>query len=119
MTTSLADAGLDRPARVVVFSAEAEAALNSLGRPTRAILSRTVRDALLEPMTKANVTAASEPLDGEQWFELPVGKFRVVFRSLPPGFGETEGERLIGRIVRVDDLTARTTSDPGLASFHS
>jgi len=102
MVGNLAEAGLDRPARAVLFSPDAQADLEHLGRPTRAILSRTLRDLLLEPTATASVRPAIDPPDDEKWYELPVGKFRVVFRSIPPDTGGSEAERLVGRVVRAD-----------------
>jgi mRNA-degrading endonuclease RelE of RelBE toxin-antitoxin system len=92
---------LEGPAGRVLLSREAQQDLQRLGRPIRAIVSRTMRDELLEPTGAINVKPAGSPPGEGQWYELPIGNFRVVFRALAPGPGGAVADRLVGRIERV------------------
>jgi hypothetical protein len=75
-------AQLARPAAAVTLSKQAEDYLKGLGFPTRTILSRALRDQLLEPSELDAQRISTLPGDR---FVLPVGNFRVVFRMLEPG----------------------------------
>jgi mRNA-degrading endonuclease RelE of RelBE toxin-antitoxin system len=98
--------GLERPAGSVVLSEQAKADLEGLSRPTRALLSRTMRDQLLEPWRWQDFKFKAVKTSGEHaWYELGVGKFRVMFTPIRHGAGASMSEdRYVGRIVRAEQV---------------
>lgn len=100
----------------ILFSDQAKNDLSQLGRPTRFLLSRTMKDELLEPTSDLRVEhigRSSElpeipggEADGE-WSALSLGNFRVLFRDLDPAPGSTLSDRFVGRVERIEDGVAR------------
>jgi len=100
-------ANVAAPAERVLISDEARNDLEKVGRVTRAVLLRTLRDELLAPSRQFKIKKLSSPSDSQPpRFVVPIGKFRVVFRPLQP---EEIGQpgvtgRVVERIVRADEL---------------
>lgn len=91
-----------RPAATVMLSEAAERDLKSFNRVTRSILSRAMRDQLLEPSSWVDFKAlAARP----ESFALPIGKFYIVVRPLEPEPGQPSLDgRFVERIIQADDL---------------
>lgn len=111
----VSDAGLNRPARRVTFTPKAVSDLESLKRPTKALLERAVRDILLEPTGGVQVTSASVPPGygpAERWFQVPVGRFRVVFRTQAGPSDGADAERIVACVQRAQDSEREDADKP-------
>jgi hypothetical protein len=112
----IADAGLDRPVRRLTFTPRAVSDLEHLKRPTKALLERTLRDILLEPTGKLQVSVASPPPEDESdttgWYEMPLGRFRVVFRTLPRKPDGPPSERIVAGVQLAERTNRHGNHEP-------
>jgi mRNA-degrading endonuclease RelE of RelBE toxin-antitoxin system len=91
---------IERPAASVRLTPQAEAELKAFSLPTRAILSRAIRDQLLEPSGWRGFKRVEANTDQ---FELGIGNFRIRFQPLNAETGQLGGEdRLVDRIYRAE-----------------
>lgn len=99
----------------ILFSDQAKNDLSQLGRPTRFLLSRTMKDELLEPTSDLRVEHIGRPSglpaipNGEanaDWSALSLGNFRVLFTDLKPALGSSLSDRFVGRVERIENGTA-------------
>jgi mRNA-degrading endonuclease RelE of RelBE toxin-antitoxin system len=91
---------IERPAASVKLTPQAEAELKAFSLPTRAILSRAIRDQLLEPSDWRGFQRVETNPDQ---FELGIGNFRIRFQPFGPNVGRLGVEdRLVDRIYRAE-----------------
>ncbi len=89
---------LERPAASVRLTKQAKEELEKFGLPTRALLSRAMRDQLLEPSGWRGFKRVETDPDR---FELGIGNFRIRFQPIGSNLGQFGVEnRLVDRIYR-------------------